>query len=294
MQQESLFIEDGHHQLHLRHIVQNPGGVPVLMLHGTIENGKIFYTHSGKGLACYLAKQGFDVYVADFRGKGASTPNIADDAEHGQYEAITRDIPLFLDFISERCQQPMHVICHSWGGVLLASTLARYPKRCQQVASMLCFGTKRSIYRTSLRKRWTVDLLWNRIAPLLARKKGYIDAVKYKFGADNETLPFLQQSVQWVKQQPWQDPLDSFDYHQAAQKLPWPRTWHITGISDHLLGHQEDVKAFIEESNQAAEFSLLSKAAGNALDYDHIDILTHPHALDDHFPAVVDWLTNQP
>ena len=73
MQQQSLFIKDGRHQLHIRRIAVQQGGTPVLMLHvGTIENGKIFYTESGKGLACYLAEQGFDVFVADFRGKGKS------------------------------------------------------------------------------------------------------------------------------------------------------------------------------------------------------------------------------
>ncbi|GLX80024.1 alpha/beta hydrolase [Thalassotalea insulae] len=293
MQQESLYIQDGHHQLHLRHIHQNQGGTPVLMLHGTIENGKIFYTLSGKGLACYLAKQGFDVYVADFRGKGESKPNLKQDAGHGQYEAITQDIPLFLDYIEQRCHQPMHLICHSWGGVLLASTLARYPQRCRQVASTLCFGTKRSIYRKTLSKRWTVDLLWNRLAPLLARKKGYIDAVKLKFGADNESLNFLHQSIEWVKPGKWCDPVDGFDYHQAAQSINWPRTWHITGASDHLLGYKEDVKAFIEESNAQATFSLLSKSAGNAIDYDHINILTHPYAIDDHFPEVARWLAQE-
>lgn len=31
-------------------------GPPVLMLHGAIENGRIFYSESGKGLAPYLAR----------------------------------------------------------------------------------------------------------------------------------------------------------------------------------------------------------------------------------------------
>ena len=76
MQQESIFIANDGQQLHLRHIWTKPGGVPIFMLHGLIENGLIFYTEKGKGLACYLAEQGFDVYVADLRGRGKSTPMI--------------------------------------------------------------------------------------------------------------------------------------------------------------------------------------------------------------------------
>ena len=296
MKQQSLYINDGMHQLHLRHISHSENvpnqkqASPILMLHGTIENGKIFYTESGKGLACYLAEQGFDVYVADFRGKGKSTPSLCEEPEHGQFEAITRDIPLFLDFITQRSGQKVHVICHSWGGVLFSSALARYPNRVEQIASNICFGTKRSIYQKGLHKFLKVDLLWNRIAPYLARKKGYVDAVGLKFGADNETLKFLQQSIQWVKPQKWHDPEDAYDYQYAATQMKWPDTWHLTGIKDSLLGHADDVKAFIAESNTGAEFTLLSKQAGNAFDYDHIDILTHPLAINDHFPLIANWL----
>ena len=54
--QQSLFIPCGAHQLHVRHIQPRVAvhGEPILMVHGAIENGRIFYTESGKGLACFL------------------------------------------------------------------------------------------------------------------------------------------------------------------------------------------------------------------------------------------------
>jgi len=291
MQQESLYIQDGEHKLHLRHIWQKESGVPILMLHGTIENGKIFYTQTGKGLACYLAKQGFDVYVADFRGKGKSTPSIAQDQAHGQHELINRDIPLLIESIVARTQQKMHVICHSWGGVLMASSMVKFPQVLNNVLSHLCFGTKRSVLVKSFRKFYTVDLLWNRIAPKLAKRKGFIDAKRLRFGADCETLSFLKQSIYWVKPSLWQDPIDNFHYSEHAKSITWPATWHITGIKDKILGHRNDVAAFINEtSNKHAEFTVLSKKDGNMQDYDHIDILTHPRAIDDHFPIISKWL----
>jgi pimeloyl-ACP methyl ester carboxylesterase len=40
-------------------------------------------------------------------------------------------------------------MAHSWGGVIMASTLVRFPELAEQVASLVFFGTKRgSRYKT--------------------------------------------------------------------------------------------------------------------------------------------------
>lgn len=294
MQQESIFIKDGDHQLHLRHIWQKQGGVPIFMVHGSIENGFIFYTEKGKGLACFLAKQGFDVYVADLRGRGRSKPNITADSSFGQHEAITRDIPLFLEKIQSMNSKKIHLIGHSWGGVLLSSFLARYPQWLDKIRSKTCFGTKRVVTAKTLEARLKLGVLWRYIAPLLVKRKGYLDAIKLRIGSDNETKQSLTESIAWVSPGLWRDLSDGFDYFNAAQKLAWPPTWHFTGIKDHALGHKQDVQLFINEcDNNSAKFSVLSKGVGNLVDYDHINILTHPKAVDDHFPALANWLEQQ-
>jgi pimeloyl-ACP methyl ester carboxylesterase len=288
--QESLFLPQGEHQLHLRHIWKKKGGIPVFMLHGVIENGLIFYTKNGKGLACYLAEQGFDVYVADLRGRGESTPRIDASAEHGQFEAITQDIPLFIDYISQTTNQKIHLVAHSWGGVLLASTLARFPTVMENIRSKTCFGTKRMVTVKSLEKLFKVNIGWNNLAPKLAKQKGFLDAKKHGIGSDNETRQSLADSVAWVKKSEWHDTTDGFDYFQAAKRVDWPPTWHFTGSKDKVLGHARDVNIFINESNPQAKFTLLSKSLGNMQNYDHINILTHPNARIDHYPQLVKWL----
>lgn len=46
------------------------------MLQGAIENGKIFYSDSGRGSGLFLARGGLDVYAGDWRGRGESWPHI--------------------------------------------------------------------------------------------------------------------------------------------------------------------------------------------------------------------------
>ncbi len=123
-----------------------------------------------------------------------------------------------------------------------------------------------------------------------AHKKGCLDANYYGIGSDNETKKSLADSVVWTKNSDWHDPTDGFDYFQAAKLIDWPPTWHLTGSKDKVLGHATDVIVFIEEYNPHAKFTLLSKPSGNMQNYDHINILTHPDALEDHFPLLVIWL----
>lgn len=290
MNQESRYFNIGSHQLHVRHISQNTGGQPVLMLHGSIENGRIFYNEKNKGLACYLASQGFDVYVLDFRGRGLSTPNIKDDFSHGYYECINEDIPATIAYVLGLTGRKMHVVCHSWGGVLFNSSYVRHPEIRDKVVSNICFGTKRQVTVWNIERVLKVSIFWHRLAPFLAKRFGYIDALKYGIGADSETYHSIAQSSTWVKPSPWRDPVDDFDYSANSKGLQWPPTWHLTGVNDAVLGHTQDVKLFIEETNPQAKFSELSKANGNSVDYDHINILTDKAAQTDHFPELVRWL----
>lgn len=292
-QQHSYYLPVSHYQLHIRRLMPlaEPVGV-VLMLHGAIENGRIFYSTSGKGLGCYLADHGFAVYCADFAGRGRSLPHSSSGFDHSQQQLICQDIPALLQHVWQTHQQPIHMIAHSWGGVLAAASLSRHPELLQQVRSKVCFGSKRKIHGKSLEKRLKVDLVWNRFGSWLARKHGYFPARRWRIGADDEPRQFLADCIHWIQADDFVDCSDGFDYAAAAQQVRWPPLWHFVAERDRVLGHPDDVQAFIAEAGQQqTKLTRLGSSAGALLDYDHISMLTHPKAVQDHFPRLVHWLT---
>lgn len=298
--QESIFIlvEKTGDKLHLRRIrrADRPAEAAAFLLHGAIENGRIFYDAKGeKGLAPFLASAGFDVFVADLRGRGLSSPHLSRKAAYGQTESITEEIPLFLQAIREYCPDlPLHWIAHSWGGVLMASHLARFPDAPRPL-SLICFGSKRSISVQNWRKWIFIDLLWNRLGRLLSFIFGYLPARLLGLGSDDETRRSHAQSVAWVRSlESWVDPADGFDYRQAIKTLPTLRVLFLAAPLDYYLGHPRDVQRFMGECNfPLSGFHMLSRKNGHQVDYDHVNMLTHPAAICDHFPKIVDWLRNK-
>lgn len=262
------------------------------MLHGAIENGRIFYSDSGRGLAPYLAGQGYDVYVADLRGRGGSTPAISRVSRFGQTEAITEDIPAFVNHIIERRGPiPQHWIAHSWGGVLLSSYLARFAGHRDLVRSAVYFGSKRTVRVWNFHRLLKVDLVWNGLCHLISDLAGYLPARRLGIGSDSETLKSHRQSSEWVKKDAWVDADDGFDYGAAIGQVQLPPIWYLAAERDHALGHPRDVADFrLSAGVQESSYTVLSRRNGNLHDYDHINMLTHPDAPADHFPLIVNWL----
>lgn len=290
-QQTSLYLDLAQYQLHIRRLLPlQQGTAPVLMLHGALENGRIFYSHSGKGLGCYLADHGFMVYCPDFAGRGLSRPHVTEGFSQSQHQMIVRDIPALIEHIYHLHQQPVILIAHSWGGVVATASLARFPALTTMIAAKVCFGTKRVISVQSLERRLKINLIWNTVAPWLSNKYGYFPARRWRMGADDEPQQFLQDTVQWIKGKPFTDITDNYDYANSSKQANWPPVWHFAAQNDRLLGHPQDVKAFIAETVPDARFTLLAKSTGYQRDYDHINMLTHPAAIHDHFAELRTWL----
>jgi len=292
--EKSLFIPlNGTDRLHLKRFCGGEKGPVAFLLHGSIENGKIFYSSSGKGFAPYLASLGFDVFIADLRGRGQSTPPIGRNSDYGLTESINEELPAFINEIKRiRGDVPQHWIAHSWGGILLLCYYARNPKAAK-ISSMVFFATKRRITVKGWKKFWILNVSYNLLFRLVIALRGFVETKWFRAGSDNETAKARQQTYDWVTKEEWKGE-DGFDYAKTLQNMKLPPILFLAGTNDEVLGHHSDVKLLMEEIQQSnSEFYLAGKSSGNLHDYDHISLLTYHDAPKDHFPYVVQWMQKQ-
>eukprot|EP00164_Ancoracysta_twista_P007656 GFYU01010911.1.p1 GENE.GFYU01010911.1~~GFYU01010911.1.p1 ORF type:complete len:419 (+),score=64.89 GFYU01010911.1:50-1258(+) len=273
---------------------------PVLLLHGAIENGRIFHANGVKGFAPYLARHGYDTYVMDLRGHGLSHPPLSKASEYGQTEHLLEDIPACIDVLIERKQLPQHWVAHSWGGVLMNAFLARRPEYRDKVKSRIYFGTKRTVEVWNIQRLVYIELVWKRLCKVMTTTfPGYVPGkTKYFAGMDNDTRRQLYQSCEWVEAgSPWVDHEDGFNYNdaiiaaQAAKEIA--PALYVAGKQDLYLGNPADVRRFMIESGDEINedtYLYLSKEHGNHHDYDHNTMLTHKSAVHDHFPTILQWM----
>lgn len=263
----------------------------ILMIHGAVENGRIFYSKTGKGLAPFLCDNNSDVFVIDLPGRGESKPHSSEKFKHSQSQFINHDFLLILKAIENRAHKsvPWHGVAHSWGGVIFAAALLRHQNF--KFNSLVFFGVKRRITIKTIRKYFYVDIFWKRIGSLLTKIYGYLPAKKWKLGSDDEPSDFAIQTMDWVEQKKWIDHADGFDYLAAAKKSALPPILSLTGEADHTLGHPQDVTLLMEELQQEnGKIVILGEHLGYLEDYNHIDILTHPNAVNDGYKLAIDWI----
>ncbi len=289
---ESIFIENDGEHLHIQKFhSENSKKIPVLMIHGSVEDGRIFYSKNEKGLGPYLAKLGYEVFIPDLRGRGKSTPKVGRKSKSTMYDILEKDFDVYLSKIKEVCgTTPQIWVGHSWGGVLL---LAYYAKKHKdiKVSSMVFLGVKRRISIGGLKKLFMVNFYWRFFGKILTLMYGYLPSKKYGMGSDNESRLTYLETDHWVKTKSWKDKHTTFDYHGAFQEIDLPPILSLTGIKDDVLGHPTDVQLLLKESNaKKATFKVLGKKNGNLEDYDHINILTSKAAENDHFLLIYEFI----
>lgn len=265
-------------------------GRPVFMLHGLMDNASCFYdSEEQTGLAYLLAKQGYDVYLGELRGRHLSS-NLLKNADFDVDTAIKQDLPALIQTMQEVALPEKQIwIGQGFGSLALASYLARYPQQLARVLTLVHFSPFRVSQPVGALKNFWVNWLHKRGVNRLAQNLGYVPALKLKLGRSNESLSFYQQALSWLDG-PWEGK-DGFDYTAQIADLDWPPSLYFASLHNKWRGSEHDARAFMFDfGSHNARLIKLGRKVGNQHNYKRSQLCLHPKVEQDYFPLLIDWL----
>lgn len=260
-------------------------GEPVVLLHGSFSNRRFWYSPKGLGLGPYLARAGFDVWIAEMRGHGLSPRNRAYRhnrvADYAHY-----DLPAIADFVREQNGRVPHWIGHSLGGVILAAALGgRYLDE-MQAASAALFGSQLS------RVYWPLKLPpveWG--GRLLLKRLAALSGPGLKRGPEDEPIGIALETLRW---------------HGLFGKFGERGNDWWAGLAEVQIpvlavgadgDHQDPAwacRTLLEQfGSPRREFLCLGRKSGFSDDFGHIEMLVSKPAQLEVWPLTEYWLRHQ-
>jgi hypothetical protein len=283
------------HQLELKRCYRDPNGIPVVMVPGFLENSQVFLptNNTEAGLAPYLASLGYDVYLAEMRGKGNSWPNIGRRSNWGIHEAVCEDIPAHLGMVEKlRPNTPQFWIGQGMGGLLLSCSYARIEALLSPVMGIAHFAAARQCCLSSWRQTLNYQL-WLTGMVLGNVVNGYVGN-PFTDPVRRETRHTWKVWKRWHRGEAWLDPVDKLDYKEALQHKPLPPSLYIANHKKDLWGNINDCRAWVHELGpHDGRLVMISKPGGNSHNYSSRNILRHPAACDDHYVQLRAWLAEK-
>lgn len=257
-------------------------GVPVILLHGSFSNRRFWYSPKGLGLGPYLARAGFDVWIAEMRGHGLSPRNQA--YRHNRVSDYVRyDLPAIAGFVHEQNPQAAHWIGHSLGGITLAGALGGHYLDQDRVASAALFGSQIS------RTYWPLKVPpveWG--GRLLLKRFSVISGSRLKRGPEDEPVGLALESMRWH---------GLFGRFGDAERDWWAGLAEVgvPVLAVAAAGDRQDppwaCRKLLEQFGSAtSEFLCLGKEKGFASDFGHVEMLVSKEAQREVWPLVQRWL----
>lgn len=263
---------------------QENRGAPVVLLHGSFSNRRFWYSPSGIGLGAYLARAGFDVWIAEMRGHGLSPRNLA--YKHNTVADYARyDLPAIAAFVREQNGQTPHWLGHSLGGITLAAALGGHYLDEQSAASAAFFGSQVS------RIYWPIKVPpveWS--SRLLLKRFHHISGSRFKRGPEDEPIGLALESLRWHRL------FGRFGDHDrdwwaglASSRVPLLAVAAAGDLQDPTWACR---KLFEQAAGEPRHFIELGKASGFSSDFGHVEMLVSKEAQVEIWPLAEHWLRN--
>lgn len=288
LNQTSYTVRSGEQHLNLRRCYRNADGPPVFMVAGVQQCSDIFWPDTpDAGLAPFLADCGFDVYVAELRGKGISWPQVGRASDWGVSELIQEDIPAHLAKVAKlRPGVPQFWLGHGVGSLLLSASYARLDIVPAPIMGMVHFAAARRCELSSLSKSIRYGL-WQLTSGCIGAGTG-VSSLK-RINADSRKV--LKELQVWHSDADWLDAQDGYSYRERLRLKQMPPSVYYSLAGERLWGGVADTRLWMQElGDHDAQLLSLGKRNGNKRDYTDVNMLTHVDACDDHFQHLFAWM----
>jgi predicted alpha/beta hydrolase len=312
--EESLWVraDDGVRLCLSRLRPVGPPRAAAILVHGLGANR--FALHNPRrSFAEHLAAKGFDCFVVELRGAGASDrPTRPWDLD----DYLDLDLPAVIDAVSREAKGlPLHWIGHSLGGVMLMLYGMRHPEdsgiaRGVAVGSALEYAQVGSGFEAMLPARRLVERLsripfgtfTHLVAPALGRLGNPIEGFNvwssnvepqlirrlHANGFEDIQVSLLRSLIT-----AFEGGLRSRDgsirYRDLFMKLRIPTL--IIGGSEDRQCPPAAIAATLSQLPATVEKRMFGKAHGQVDDYGHVDLLIGRRAETEVWPHLVEWLS---
>lgn len=261
-------------------------GVPLVLLPGSFSNRRFWYSPKGIGLGPYLARAGFDVWIAEMRGHGLSPRNQA--YRHNKVSDYVRyDLPAIADFVFEQNPQAAHWLGHSLGGITLAGALGGHYLEEARVASAALFGSQISRIYWPLK---VPPVEWG--GRLLLKRFSVLSGSRLKRGPEDEPIGLALESLRWH---------GLFGRFGDAERDWWAGLHEVRVpiLAVGAVGDAQDPvwacrKLFDQFGGAVREFLCLGRKHGFSSDFGHVQMLVSKEAQREVWPVVERWLRQGP
>ncbi len=265
----------------------------IFMMHGLMQDAQCFYEAASRtGLACVLARAGYDVYLGELRGRRLEG-RILKRQGFTLDQAINNDMKRLVTAMQKRAAGlPQIWIGQGLGSLLQVCFLARNPTALSPLAGMVHFSPFRRLIVESRRKHWWFAGLYAGLLKRVSRLLGYVPGQLLGQGYSNESLPLLKGLLAWQAGEWCAE--DGFSYAQAVADIDWPPALYFASLYPSWRVSEADARAFMFDlGDHNGRLVKLGQSAGNQKNYKSDRLCLDQDAEGDYYPLMLQWIEQQ-
>ncbi len=292
---------------------------PVLLVHGLGSNRHDLDAPDERySLARYLHQDGFDVWMVELRGAGASNHRLKKALRGFSIDDyILHDLPAAQRLIADETGvESVHWIGHSLGGTLAYPLIATNQERIRSAVTLGAPTMKRADHR---KLEFTLPVViaalklvpywwgYKRIAqlgsyamnlsgPLLAKVFFTLDNCELdhlgpigRCAIDDVPSGVTLQMLDWYRERRMTTHYGTLDPVEALERTRTP-LMVVCGSKDRLTPLEDVRVAYDRSGAESKELLVCGREQGFSADYGHIDLVFGRRAREEVFPRLRDWL----